>query len=112
LPAGRPLLRWAVVFLAIPWDAIAQADGISQVLGLFSDRDFAPALAAVSGGGRLPEDVWKARLDAANVPTLRATLELIAIKLPTWSALAIVVWASFPARRAARPPAAQERSAG
>ncbi len=100
-PAQRPLLRWALVFLAIPWDAIAQTGGISQALGLFSERDSAPALAAVSEGWRLPEDAWKARLDAANVPTLRATLELLALKLPTWSALAIVVWAASSARRGA-----------
>jgi hypothetical protein len=117
LPAQRQTLRWALVFLAIPWETIAETNGIAQALGLFAHHEYEATLVAVSDGGRIAEDVWEAWANNANVPTLRATLESAAIKLPTWIALAIVARAAFlapvltprPALRAAetaaRPPA-------
>jgi hypothetical protein len=96
-PARRPLLRAALAFLAIPWALIAQTNGTFLSLGLFALRDYS-ALTAVSDGGRLAEDVWKALLDSANVLTLPATLGLLAVKLPTWAALAIILRAAFLAR--------------
>jgi hypothetical protein len=82
VPAQRPLLRWALVLLAVPWDAIVRSHGIPEALGLFPEHDYTVT-----------------------------TLELLAIKAPTWLALGILVRATFLARsgeRASRPRALRE----
>ncbi len=93
-PLRRPLLRWALAFLAIPWALIAETNGTFLALGAFSAHDYS-ALTAVSDGGRIAEDVWRALLDSTTVPTLPATLGLIAVKIPIWIALILIVRAAF-----------------
>ncbi len=95
-PAARPMLRWALMLLAVPWEMIAEE---TELLGLFSHHAYAAQLAAVSDGRRIAEDVWEVWVNNANVPTLRATLESIAIKLPTWTALFLILVATLVAQR-------------
>ncbi len=92
MPSRRPLYA-ALLLLAVPWGAILNSFALVQALGVYSEH----GCTAVVNGNLIAEAAWEAKINCVSVLTLRATLELIAIKLPTWTALIIVAYEAFAA---------------
>ncbi|MGH7706964.1 MAG: glycosyltransferase family 87 protein [Vulcanimicrobiaceae bacterium] len=99
LPRLRVQLAIALIALAIPWEGIAESDSVEQVLGLYRHPGAEAAIAAVSGGHRLAEDAWRAFIETGRLTSPALAAWSIGFKLPTWTALGILVATSARAAR-------------
>jgi hypothetical protein len=97
----------ALLGLMVPWDVIEKS-GVLPWFAAIPPHDAHAALAAVSGAGRLAEDVWGVWIRSGangNWPTE----ELVLFKLPTWLSLIALCWLAL--RAATAPPAVRPRAA-
>ncbi|MGH7706963.1 MAG: glycosyltransferase 87 family protein [Vulcanimicrobiaceae bacterium] len=104
LPRWRRLLTVACVCLAIPWQIIAEQPDIQHLLSVHVAALPGPAFAAVDDANHLAEDAWRIYEEQTSVTTLGVSIVELAIKLPTWFALAAIAFVAARGSRDAPSP--------